>query len=486
MSEESRNRRREEALARRLGEVLDEQASPRGPEPCPDAELIAAYHERELGQEETAACEMHFAACSRCRKILTVLAASDDAPLAEKEVARLGELVAAAHMPHEAAAQMPREAAPQGETIVIRKRPDWRVRWLAPAVGVAAVLAVWFAMRPPWRAMEQGSSGTLVAQAPKNEQLLPPEPAPSDQLSQAAPAKKLGTDSATSFTNTPAIPSDQSAARLEMPAPLPSTSAKNNPGESGAMGGLIGGGRVPENAPQRDEIATPESNAVPAAVPPPPAPPAAAMRSAQLPQAQTGAADQAAAPAPQVADSVTQNGRAVGVGGGTAAAGAGGGIGPGADNQAAAEQKSGSVRPAANGNFMALSKLDEVRQVGIQIKARSGRVLWRVGTGGRIERSTNAGGAWTLQPSPSTQEWVAGAAVSDTTCWIVGRNGSIARTTDGEHWEKIAPPSTSADASGKFPDWISVTASDAQTATITASDQRRFTTRDSGKSWQLQ
>jgi photosystem II stability/assembly factor-like uncharacterized protein len=135
---------------------------------------------------------------------------------------------------------------------------------------------------------------------------------------------------------------------------------------------------------------------------------------------------------------------------------------------------------------MALSKLDEVRQVGIQIKARSGRVLWRVGTGGRIERSTNAGGAWTLQPSPSTQEWVAGAAVSDTTCWIVGRNGSIARTTDGEHWEKIAPPSTSADASGKFPDWISVTASDAQTATITASDQRRFTTRDSGKSWQLQ
>jgi len=79
---------------------------------------------------------------------------------------------------------------------------------------------------------------------------------------------------------------------------------------------------------------------------------------------------------------------------------------------------------------MALSKLDEVRQVGIQIKARSGRVLWRVGTGGRIERSTNAGGAWTLQPSPSTQEWVAGAAVSDTTCWIVGRKW-LDRPDDG-------------------------------------------------------
>ncbi len=127
MSEESRNRRREEALARRLSEALDEQASPRGPEPCPDPELIAAYRERELGPEEVAACEMHFAACSRCRKILAVLAASDNTPLAEKEVARLGELVAAAHMPQ--------EEAPQGETIIIRRRPDWRVRWLAPAVG---------------------------------------------------------------------------------------------------------------------------------------------------------------------------------------------------------------------------------------------------------------------------------------------------------------------------------------------------------------
>src|SRR5580692_11565576 len=165
MSEESRNRQREEALARRLGEALDEQSSPHGPEPCPDAELIAAYHERELGPEETTACEMHFAACSRCRKILAVLSASDDTPLAEKEVARLGELVAGAQVPRAMAARLPQEEAPQGETIIIRKRPDWRVRWLAPAIGIAAVFALWFTVRPPWRAMDQGTSGTLVAQA---------------------------------------------------------------------------------------------------------------------------------------------------------------------------------------------------------------------------------------------------------------------------------------------------------------------------------
>ena len=75
--DESRNRRREEAFARRLGEALDQTAM-RATELCPDAELIAAYNERALGPEEAAQCEEHFVACSRCRKILAVLAASAD------------------------------------------------------------------------------------------------------------------------------------------------------------------------------------------------------------------------------------------------------------------------------------------------------------------------------------------------------------------------------------------------------------------------
>jgi photosystem II stability/assembly factor-like uncharacterized protein len=84
------------------------------------------------------------------------------------------------------------------------------------------------------------------------------------------------------------------------------------------------------------------------------------------------------------------------------------------------------------------------------------------------------------------EEWLAGAAASDTSCWIVGRDGSVARTTDGEHWEKIASPPLSADASGKWPDWTGITTSNAQTATITASDQRRYATQDGGKTWRAQ
>src|SRR5712671_6704963 len=89
--DESRDRRREEALARRVGDALDQLAH-RDAGECPDAELVAAYHERSLQPDEIARWENHFATCTRCRKVLQVLAASVDTPLDEKEVAHLGQL----------------------------------------------------------------------------------------------------------------------------------------------------------------------------------------------------------------------------------------------------------------------------------------------------------------------------------------------------------------------------------------------------------
>jgi photosystem II stability/assembly factor-like uncharacterized protein len=120
------------------------------------------------------------------------------------------------------------------------------------------------------------------------------------------------------------------------------------------------------------------------------------------------------------------------------------------------------------------------------LKAPSGSILWRAGVGGIIERSTDSGKAWISQMSPTKEDWLAGSAVSDTVCWVAGRRGAIARTMDGEHWEGIAPPAQTTGTDAKPPDWTGITARDAQSATITASDGRKFITADGGMTWQPQ
>src|SRR5882762_6390377 len=205
--DEARDRRREEALARRVGDALDQLAHHVADE-CPDAELIAAYHEKSLQPDEIAQWENHFAVCGRCRKILAVLAAAVEAPLSEQEVAHLGELVAAARAPAPI-------SSPRAEPIRLR----WRVRWLAPALGVAAVLAVWFAMRPPWRTADKAPSDTLIAQAPKSESPPSTERRGVEQFSEATPKKSSERDAAT--------PKDRSVARTQSTSPPVDALAKN-------------------------------------------------------------------------------------------------------------------------------------------------------------------------------------------------------------------------------------------------------------------
>jgi hypothetical protein len=472
MRDESRNQRREEALARRLGEALD-RVAPGGtdpsPDPCPDAELIAAYHEQALGPEEATGCEAHFAACSRCRKILAVLAASHDTPLAEKEVARLGELVA----------QAPSHASAQTVKAVRPIRLDWHTRWLAPALGVAAVLVVWFAMRPPWRGADQRSSGTLIAQAPKNETLPSAEAPPADQFSKVAPTKGPEADSATPSHT----PKEQSANKTESAKPSADALSKKNLDEGRATDRLAPKSKVAESIPADEKKEQAEVNSSMAAAPPPEPPPSADSLRRPLTQAQSQIAGQASPNAPVMPGAATQSVTADEAAMADAKDGAAGNA-PAQDKQALAGPRAIS-RPPLNGrNVESLSKADLVRVSPAQINSPSGKVFWRAGKSGRIERSHETGGAWILQASPSQEDWLAGSAVSDTICWIVGRNGAIARTTDAEHWGKIASPPMSAETPGKFSDLIEVTASSAETATVTTSGQRRYSTQDAGKTWQ--
>src|SRR3977135_1158407 len=230
--DESRDHRREEALARRMGDALD-RLDHRGAGECPDAELIAAYHEKSLQPDEIARWEGHFAICGRCRKILTVLAATSEEPLADKEVAHLGELIAATRTPAAAPTRPPEITRPN--------RLAWRTRWLAPALGVAAVLAVWVAMRPPWRTAEQSPSGTLIAQAPKSEPPPNTETRAVQQFSEAPAKKESETDAeAEALKGRP-------AARAPPPNLPADTLAKNRLDAGGTLGKLGQNSGVVEN-----------------------------------------------------------------------------------------------------------------------------------------------------------------------------------------------------------------------------------------------
>ena len=50
-------------------------------EHCPDAEILAAYHERLLAPDEMSSRKQHIASCVRCQEILAQLEITDEIPL---------------------------------------------------------------------------------------------------------------------------------------------------------------------------------------------------------------------------------------------------------------------------------------------------------------------------------------------------------------------------------------------------------------------
>jgi hypothetical protein len=157
---------RDTALARLLAEALKSQSKPAGhgrDSACPDAEVLAAYAEQGLAEEETARWENHFADCDRCQRIIAVLAASGE-ELAEAEVETLGSLAAASSTARTPVAQ---NAATRW-TVIWRRPVFWR--WLVPVAGIASAAALWLALRQT--APPESLSAQKIAtrsEAPQNE-----------------------------------------------------------------------------------------------------------------------------------------------------------------------------------------------------------------------------------------------------------------------------------------------------------------------------
>ncbi|MGH7897489.1 MAG: WD40/YVTN/BNR-like repeat-containing protein, partial [Candidatus Binatia bacterium] len=109
------------------------------------------------------------------------------------------------------------------------------------------------------------------------------------------------------------------------------------------------------------------------------------------------------------------------------------------------------------------------------IASRSNRdVLWRI-AGSEIERSEDGGKTWVSRPAGTAAVLTAASSPAPENCWVVGRGGTILRTTDGEAWEKIASPTDE--------DLVQVTAYGPFEATVGSASGRRFATHDGGKTW---
>lgn len=468
MPRDDRERNFENALARNLQDKrparwsADVPANVSSPVPathpvaasdCPDAEILAAYHERLLAPEEMISRKAHISSCPRCQEILAQLEVTDEIPLeADERELQPKSPVAVPQMPlvHAARASA---GPPVLETDAksnfqpdVPYRPADR-RWLILSGVLAAALLVWVAVH---------ESTPQPLQFAKNQQQPVSDPA-------AAPTP-------------PADSTKDKSAEKELQLPL---AAKGPSAKTDALG--------------LDRHAMQEEKALP---PSPAARPAAPSRDFQAgtsgaSPARVGTASRVVVPSPLQGKQLNRNAAVPAPASATPTSG---------DSVAPANETTVTVTPsvpqdakkdAAVGGVVAAPQLtqSQTARAGVafreasnlatklvQVSSPDGTVIWRLGPSGFLQRSEDSGSHWTLQKSTTIVDLLAGSAPSGKVCWIAGRNGTVLRTMDGgQHWQKVPSPTAE--------DVTTVFALDVQQATITTPTNQSYKTIDGGSTW---
>ena len=418
------NDKSEQGFNRVIRRVIQNQATPRA-EGCPDSDALAAYFERSLLPAEHAHWEAHFSNCARCQQQLALLGRMDLQ-----------------------AAQTASEAAwwnafwPQNPLL----------RWTVPAAAVGAValaLMLWPERNAPDQTLIAQNTPVPGASSPQlGEPAKAPEPASAASgkpESSASPGHVSGTGKqAGTHRDLPALPSvpapalpDQDAAKarleeyrakeqvaLDAIQPLENqqsirstTLGKRETAEETRI-------RSEQADRRKAELETGDAKVNPATVPAPGA--VSAPPSAPLPA--RGRAD-----APVAAAGLRK-------------------------------RDSNHMERLFSSPF-------------IDVASPSGRVVWRFGATGQLIKSTDSGRTWLPLGSSVEVDLLAGAAPSETACWIVGQAGVVLRTTDGERWEKLAAPVAA--------DLVRIKAQDGLRAVVTTRDGISYETADGGRSWKL-
>ena len=467
------------------GEAGAEQSN-LGADACPDAEILAAYHERLLASDEMNLWKEHIFSCTRCQEILSQLEATEDVVVGTHEE----DFAAAGHLRELApiARALPAKAAGPAAPLVVPRRRSIRY-WIAPAGAIAAGLLVWLGMHEQSKNVLKKPESQIA----ENRPAAPPSGTaqPYDSMSRdekaAAPSKMDGKVSPAA--SAPLSPEKQKfAAKTQSPVipNAPATSARASTGASAdkPVGGLDAGAvQVPKAVTQTVEVVseagpvaqqqTSGANTLPlptaqelqttqmAAAPPPPAQPQKYSQE-QVTQGQNAQVQNA-----QVSNTQAQNGQ---------------GQNTQAQNKDALSANARSAAALVTLDAEMAKQTQSLKKVsGMQnpqmIPAPGGNIIWRVGKSGRIEQSTDAGANWTRQKSGVKVTLDAGSAPSAAVCWVFGRSGTLLQTVDGGgHWTKLNSPIV-----GDIGGIISV---DAMHATIWDTDKKNnFMTTDGGATW---
>jgi hypothetical protein len=424
---------------------------------CPDAEMLAAYHERTLSLEEMSAWKEHIVACSRCQETLALLEETNSVVMHEWEQ-KTGEVPVILMSPArsaqttygaEAEASLPAEAPSQRMPTPALGRVKLfpTLRWIVPVGALAAGLLVFVAVheRKP-----QFAPASAPVQVAENRDATPLTNNPLEQK-QVAEESKL----------TPPKPSSNEPVRQRNDDLARYAEQGGTLSRRAASAGELAAAKKRAEAPKRESTTDMTANSTTARVasaaqPPPPASEAVGGASAEV------------SPAPRATQAWSATKKTEGL----------------SMDRAAVE----SVETPAQANEYSSPSQVAAANPSL-IKAAGGQVYWRVAAGGKIEMSADVGKTWVKQSSGVTNDLITGSAPSEKVCWVVGKAGTLLMTVDGgAHWKQIVSP-IQGELGG-------VQAIDAQHATVwaaianqsfakvkTVSTGRSFITTDGGNSW---
>jgi hypothetical protein len=500
MPSDERDLQFERALAKHLRNETDAT--------CPDAEVLAAYHERTLSSEEMTHWKSHIAACARCQQALSLLEETEKAlaegnngevdPNLVKELVatspvRASRAVARGEVLESAPAQAMSAAAPSSANVIQLQQRKTARRWTLPLATLAAALLLFVGL---YQTRVANRAKLATAEMTENRPAPPQERQRADYNSRvelgapAQPGPPISSKSAPSpiFPKTP-MPSRKS----NEPAVLDSTNASRE---------------LPKEADQEENQARQTRADAKAR--------ASISHSMEDRVGVVGgagsAADQSVTPQNQVARAPTAStARTAAVGGagakskeeqavGRAETPVGTPMGktavmptekkdmPQSTAQSVQVQSAAPVVPTTSAlasdssastlNGRNLSQFSTVLPPNsVVVLAPNSKHAWRVGANGAIELTTNAGKNWKVQNSGVVDDLTSGSAASDKVCWLAGKAGTLLLTTDGgKRWRKITTP-IQGDIGG-------IHAIDSQHAAIWDVPNRlNFETADGGATW---